>query len=71
MVSSFKNIWDPLGTNKEGGRSFVWVEELVWETLFGDLECATIMFDVDLVKGEKIIRLLKILTNQIFSWKHC
>jgi len=42
-----------LGTNKEGGRSFVWVEELVWETLFGDLKCGTIMFDVDLGKGEK------------------
>ena len=31
---------------KAGSWSFIWVEDLVWEALFGDLEFFTVMFDV-------------------------
>ena len=41
-----------IGVIEEGGEPFVQVEELVWEALFRDLECGTVMSDVDIVEGE-------------------
>ena len=32
-------------------RPSIWMEELVWEALFGCLESYSVMFDVDSVEG--------------------
>ena len=39
---------------KEDSWSFIWVEDLVWEALFGDLEFFTVMFDV--ARGRDLVR---------------
>ena len=42
-----------IGVIEEGGEPFFQVEKLVWEALFRDLECGTVMYDVDIVEEEK------------------
>ena len=56
---------------------FIWVEELVWETIFSDLEYGATMFDVVSVEGTplsyvqgywEISRSIEILIDTYFVW---
>ena len=52
MKLSLSNFWDWVVT-KEGHKSFIWAEELVWEAFIIDLEPLLVMCDVVVVDRVK------------------
>ena len=47
----FNMFWSSMDDAYYSNIFFIWVEELVWETIFSDLEYGATMFDVVSVEG--------------------